>query len=158
MKRILVSAYACEPFKGSEQAVGWNIVLQMAKFNEVHVITRANNEEYIEPNVPAEVRHNISFHYYDSSFFMKLKHKEKGVYFYYFIWQLGIIPIIKHLIVRFNIDYTFHLTLGSIWLPTFLPFFGPKFIWGPVGGGESIPGTFLKTLYFKGRLLHLSNA
>ena len=32
MKRIiLVSAYACEPLKGSEQAVGWNIVLQKKK-------------------------------------------------------------------------------------------------------------------------------
>ena len=43
MKTILVSAYACEPLKGSEQGVGWNWVLQLAKKNNVHVITRANN-------------------------------------------------------------------------------------------------------------------
>ena len=39
MRKILVSAYACEPYKGSEQAVGWNIVLELAKTNDVHVIT-----------------------------------------------------------------------------------------------------------------------
>ena len=48
MRTILVSAYACEPYKGSEQTVGWNIVLELAKNNIVHVITRANNQEPIE--------------------------------------------------------------------------------------------------------------
>ena len=31
MKTILISAYGCEPLKGSEAGVGWNWVLQMAK-------------------------------------------------------------------------------------------------------------------------------
>ena len=48
MKTILVSAYAWEPLKGSEQGVGWNWVLQMAKDHKVHVITRANNQKVIE--------------------------------------------------------------------------------------------------------------
>ena len=48
MRKILVSAYACEPYKGSEQAVGWNIVLELAKTDDVHVITRANNKIPIE--------------------------------------------------------------------------------------------------------------
>ena len=50
MKNLLVSAYACEPLKGSEQAVGWNFVIQLAKHNQVHVITRANNQESISRN------------------------------------------------------------------------------------------------------------
>ena len=83
MKKILISAYACEPFKGSEQAVGWNIAIELAKTHEVHVITRANNEEMIEPNIPNTVRNNITFHYYDSETFKRLKNKEKGIYIYY---------------------------------------------------------------------------
>ena len=36
--RVLISAYACEPNKGSEPGVGWNWALQMAKMDEVYVI------------------------------------------------------------------------------------------------------------------------
>ena len=66
MRRILVSAYACEPLKGSEQSVGWNIVHELAKKNQVHVITRANNQTPIEKNLPIEIKKNIIFHYYDT--------------------------------------------------------------------------------------------
>ena len=45
--RVLISAYACEPNKGSEPGVGWNWALQMAKLNEVYVITRSNNRKII---------------------------------------------------------------------------------------------------------------
>ena len=59
MHNILVSAYGCEPFVGSEAGVGWNWVLQMAKNNRLHVITRENNREKIEINLPVNLRKNI---------------------------------------------------------------------------------------------------
>lgn len=153
MKNLLISAYACEPFKGSEQAVGWNIVLELAKTNNVHVVTRANNKRVIEPNIPAEVREHLTFHYYDSEFFKKLKNKEKGVYLYYIVWQFGIIGLVRKLIKQYDIEYALHLTMGSIWMPTFLSFMPAKFMWGPTGGGEAIPTSFIKTLSWKGRFL-----
>ena len=64
MHNILVSAYGCEPFVGSEAGVGWNWVLQMAKNNRLHVITRENNREKIEINLPVNLRKNIKFYYY----------------------------------------------------------------------------------------------
>lgn len=154
MRKLLVSAYACEPFKGSEQAVGWNLVLQLARNNHVTVITRANNKDVIEPNIPHHLRANIKFLYHDApSLFLKLKSKEKGVYFYYIIWQLFQIPLLKRLTKKYKFDYSLHLTFGSIWLPTFLPFFKPRFIWGPLGGGEGIPNSFISTLSLRGKLL-----
>lgn len=154
MRRILVSAYACEPFKGSEQAVGWNLVLQLAKNNHVFVITRANNKDVIEPNIPYHLRENLKFYYHDApNLFLKLKKKEKGVYLYYIIWQIFQIPLLYKLTRLFNFDYSLHLTFGSVWLPTFLPFFKPRFIWGPLGGGESIPDSFISTLSLRGKLL-----
>ena len=154
MRRILVSAYACEPLKGSEQGVGWNWVLQMAKNNYIHIITRANNRNIIEANLPKEISKNITFHYYDTNNFIKgLKNKAKGLYSYYFFWQLGIIPLIMKLKAKEKFDYSMHLTMGSIWMPTFLPFFKIPFIWGPVGGGEGIPKTFLSSLPVKQRVV-----
>ncbi len=66
MKKIFVSAYACEPGKGSEPGIGWNVVNQLSRYFEVHVLTRANNREVIEAfyreNSPAFAP---VFHYYD---------------------------------------------------------------------------------------------
>lgn len=157
MRTIIISAYACEPLKGSEQGVGWNWVLQMAKNNTLHIITRANNQESIQAHLPKDVAKNITFHYYDTNNFIRgLKNKAKGLYFYYFCWQLGIIPLINKLSKEQKFDYSMHLTLGSMWMPTFLPFFKIPFIWGPIGGGEGIPKSFLSMLPFKDRVVQTS--
>ena len=80
MRTILVSAYSCEPLKGSEPAVGWNWVLQLGKRNRVHVITRANNQRVIERHLPKNLSKNVIFHYYDTpAFIKKLKNKDKGL-------------------------------------------------------------------------------
>jgi hypothetical protein len=33
--KVLLSAYSCEPGKGSERGVGWNVAIEAAKNNEV---------------------------------------------------------------------------------------------------------------------------
>lgn len=99
MRTILISAYGCEPLKGSEAGVGWNWVIQMAQHNRLHVITRANNQASIEAHLPNKLKNNIIFHYYDApSFIRQLKKRAKRLYFYYFVWQIGIIPIVRHII------------------------------------------------------------
>ena len=154
MRTILVSAYACEPLKGSEPAVGWNWVIELSKINRVHVITRANNQAIIEKYIPAEVEENLIFHYYDTpDFIRKLKKKDRGLYFYNICWQIGILSVAKRILKNEKIDYSIHLTFGSMWMPTFLPFLKIPFIWGPIGGGECVPKSFLCVLPFKQRIV-----
>jgi len=156
MRTILVSAYSCEPLKGSEPAVGWNWVLQLGKRNKVHVITRANNQRVIERHLPKNLSKNVIFHYYDTpAFIKKLKNKDKGLYFYNFCWQIGIVNVAKRIIQDEHVDYILHLTFGSMWMPTFLPFLSPKFIWGPMGGGECVPFSFIGVLPFKQRVVQM---
>ena len=45
---VLLSAYACEPGRGSEPGVGWNQVCQISRFHTVWALTRSNNREIIE--------------------------------------------------------------------------------------------------------------
>lgn len=154
MRTILVSAYACEPLKGSEPAVGWNWVIELARINRVHVITRANNQAIIEKYIPVEVENNLIFHYYDTpNFIRKIKKKDRGLYFYNICWQIGILSVAKRIIRNEKIDYSMHLTFGSMWMPTFLPFLKTPFIWGPIGGGECVPRSFLTVLPFKQRIV-----
>jgi glycosyltransferase involved in cell wall biosynthesis len=126
----------------------------MAKHNRLYVITRANNQDLIETYLPKNLKGHIAFYYYDAPDIIRnRKKKAKGLYFYYFCWQVGIIPIVKRILKTEKIDYTMHLTFGSMWMPTFLPFFKTPFIWGPVGGGDCEPKSFLKVLPTKQRII-----
>src|ERR1700735_3136871 len=46
--RLLVCAYACSPYRGSEPGVGWGWVNMIARFGETWVLTDALNREEIE--------------------------------------------------------------------------------------------------------------
>ena len=41
--KALISAYACEPGRGSEPGVGWNVVRELSARHELWVLTRANH-------------------------------------------------------------------------------------------------------------------
>lgn len=154
MRRILVSAYGCEPDKGSEQGVGWNWVLQLACLADLVVITRSNNQAVIEAALPDELRSRVRFEYYDlPPSIRSLKRKEKGLYFYYLLWQWGAYRRARQLLHAQTFDYVMHLTFGSLWMPTFMHRLPLPFIWGPVGGGEAVPFRLISSMPFRGRLL-----
>lgn len=152
-RRILVSAYGCEPGKGSEQGVGWNWTLQLARVAELVVLTRSNNREAIESELTPELRERVRFEFYDPpQAVARFKRKEKGLYFYYLLWQWGAYRRARELVKQQPFDYVLHLTFGSIWMPTFMHRLPVPFIWGPVGGGEAVPRSLLRVLPLRARL------
>jgi glycosyltransferase involved in cell wall biosynthesis len=152
--RILVSAYGCEPDKGSEQGVGWNWVLQMSRFADLVVVTRANNAAAIEAGLPEFARGRVSFVYHDApAWVRKLKRKDRGLYPYYLVWQWGAYRLAKELCAKTRFDYAMHLTFGSVWMPTFMHRLGIPFIWGPIGGAEAVPFALISDLPWKARAL-----
>lgn len=156
-KIILVSAYGCEPLRGSEAGVGWNWILQMARYCDLHVIARANDQEKIEKDLPTKLKNHVQFYYYDCGKLVQaFKHKEKGLYLYYFLWQIGAFRVARKILREFHVDYVMHLTFGTYWMPTFLPFLNKPFIWGPLGGGDSVPPQLLRSLPIKQRLVQNS--
>ena len=63
--KILVSAYACAPNKGSEPGMGWNFVMGLSNFHELHVIVEKRKWEqpileYLK--VYPELKANLSFY------------------------------------------------------------------------------------------------
>ena len=86
--KVLVSAYACEPGKGSEPEVGWQWVNQIARFHETWVITRANNREAIEKALTKSPINNLHFVYVDLPEWARFwKKGRSGVHLYYYLWQ-----------------------------------------------------------------------
>ena len=151
--KILVSAYACEPDKGSEPGVGWNWAKQIARFYEVWVITRANNRDSIEGELKRNPDENLHFIYYDVPTWLSFwKKGPRGMHLYYFLWQLGIWRIARKLSEEENFYVVHHITFGSVFLPTFLPLLSTPFVWGPIGGAEQVTRKFRKDWSARPRL------
>ena len=141
--RILLSAYACEPGRGSEPGVGWNHVKQAARFHDVWVMTRANNRAAIEEALATDPLPNVQWIYIDLPRWAGFwKRGQRGIRLYYSLWQFVAFWKARKLHRDVGLDLAHHVTIVSYWLPTFMAFLPIPFVWGPVGGGESTPRSF----------------
>ena len=152
-KNILMSAYACEPGRGSEPGVGWNQVTQMARFHEIWLVTRRNNRDRIANAVRTSPLANVHWIYFDLPRWARFwKKGKRGVHLYYFLWQVGAYLVGKRLHRRVRFDLVHHVSFGNYWMPSLLALLPVPFVWGPVGGGETYPGSFTRLFSLRGRL------
>lgn len=153
---MLVLAYACEPGKGSEQGVGWNLALQLARFADVTVITRANNRAVIEAAMQDRRGARPEFIYYDPpAAILRLKRKASRLLFFYLAWQWGSYRLARRLQEERRFSHVMQLTFGSIWMPVFAHRLRGDFIWGPIGGGEGVPPWLAGQVGARARLTQL---
>jgi len=145
--RILISAYACEPGKGSEAGVGWSMATQMSKLHEVYLLTRANNRGPIEAGLPPDSR--VQFIYYDLPKWARWwKRGPRGAQLYYYLWQIFAGLMLRRKYAGF-FDAGHHVTFVRYWMPTCFPFTDIPYLIGPVGGGELTPTQFENRFPFK---------
>lgn len=155
--KLLVSAYACEPNKGSEPGVGWNWTQALLRRGyEVHVITRSNNRPAIE-NAFIGKKLPLAVSYYDLPRWARgWKYWPGGIYLYYLLWQIGAYRLAKKLHAKEGFDRVQHVTFASFRQPSFMGGLGIPFLFGPVGGGEAMPAAFHKGISFVGRVAEAS--
>ena len=145
-KTILATCYAVNPFKGSEDGMGWNFVYQIARFNKVIAITRENNREAIEKFMaenPDDVYNNITYLYFDLPYWMRFwKKGSRGAMLYYTLWQRGIVSFIKK--QNLNFDIAHNVNFHNDWTPSYLWKLEKPMVWGPIGHHPIIPAQYLK--------------
>lgn len=151
--KILLSAYACEPHKGSEPAVGWNWMLSLVEQGHaVSVLTRANNRPAIEAEIESRSL-SIRPVYYDlPSWCRRWKRWPGGMYFYYLFWQAGAYRHARKLHRATPFDLVHHVTFVTFRQPSFMGGLGIPFLLGPVGGGETSPSRLRAGMNRSGRL------
>jgi glycosyltransferase involved in cell wall biosynthesis len=156
---ILLSAYACEPGKGSEPGVGWNAALEIAKHHDVLVITRANNRSVIEAWLERNPVPKLRFAYFDLPMWaMWWKRGPRGTRLYYYLWQIGVYFVARRLLPTTRVDVIHHATFVKYWVPSFLSLLPRPFVWGPVGGADSTPRVFWANLSGPGRSYELTRS
>jgi glycosyltransferase involved in cell wall biosynthesis len=153
-KTILATTYAVNPYKGSEDGMGWNFILQIARYHKVIAITRVNNgphiKKYIQDN-PSDLYQNIEFLYFDLPYWMRFwKKGGRGAMLYYWMWQKGIVSFIK----KQNIEYDLvhNVNFHNDWTPSYLWKLKKPFIWGPIGHHPEIPKIFIKNRRIKDKI------
>lgn len=141
--KILISAYACEPNRGSEPGVGWGWAVELTKKNEVWIITRDNNKSIIDNYLlehPEYKNANMHFEYVGVSKKMTFwKKGNRGIRLYYLMWQRNAYLAARKLCTKVKFDYVQHVTFVSYTQPTYMYKLGLPLIWGPVAGGDNIP-------------------
>lgn len=153
--KIFVSAYACEPGLGSEIGVGWHWVLEMSRYFELWVLTRESNRHTIEPWIARHPEYcGIHYLYFDLPKWARFWKKGlRGVRTYYNIWQFCTNSIVKRTMREEGIKIFHHITYGNVlWK---VSSYGQKqfFVWGPVGGLETIPAEYSNHYARKARVI-----
>ena len=155
--KILLSAYACEPKKGSEPGVGWSWATEYAKCNEVWVLTRDNNkntiEKYMEEN-PEYQNKNLHFVYVGLPPKLTFwKKGRRGMRLFYMLWQRKAVKVAEELNKKINFDFVQHVTFVSYTQPIYMYKLGIPLIWGPVSGGENIPSKIKIKMSLKEKII-----
>ena len=160
--KILILAYACNPYKGSEEGVGWSWVNAIAEYHDLDIITAEYHREDIEHFFleASDFVSHIRFHYVlhkpwhykptkgwlfiEDSFLKPIMNHA------YRLWQKDAFKLAVKLHMERNFDLVHQLTYVGFRFPGELWTLDLPFVWGPIGGLENTPWRFLPTLGMNG--------
>lgn len=152
--KVLLSAYACAPGKGSEPEIGWRWMQQVSRSHDAWIITRAAKRAEVEAGLRREPAPRAHFVFVDVPRPLRFwKNWPFGIYLYYCVWQWLAYRTARRLNREIGFDLAQHVTFGAYWLPTFMALLGIPLVWGPVGGGETAPKSFRRAMRWRGRIL-----
>jgi glycosyltransferase involved in cell wall biosynthesis len=150
MRRILVTAYDVNPYKGSESGMGWNFIAQIARNHHVVAVTRENNRPHIERFLREQGigTERLSLHYFDLPKYLRFwKRGSRGSSLYFYLWQLCMPLFVRRR--RLEFDVAHNLNFHTDWAPSMLWVLGRPLVWGPIGHHPRIPREFLRPYGWK---------
>lgn len=163
--KLLISAYACAPNRGSEHGSAWNWTSEAARLGEdvTVLVSPAHRDAILAATERDPVLQRIRWLFPEVAFWPLQQGKEPvWERTYNLLWQREALRVARALHREQPFDLVHHLTWGGVRAPTFLGTLGPPLIIGPVGGGETSPAGLRDRMPLRGRVLEsvrdLSNA
>ncbi|MGB3544458.1 glycosyltransferase family 4 protein [Rubrivirga sp.] len=144
--RLVLGAFICHPFRGSEPTVGWNRAVESSKFGEVHVITKPeDNERAVRDAVRDQGLEGLHFHFVPPTALEDRLMSTPGLYYSgYRRWQWRAYLAAKEMHERAPFDLAHHVNMCGFREPGYLWKLDIPFVWGPVGGTQNTPAAFVK--------------
>lgn len=142
--RILISAYACIPDRGSEPGNGWHWALGNAQSgHEVWCLTTPEGKGAIEQELRKYPQLKLNVVFVDAPRWANYLYRfQPFVYIHYLVWQYRAALSARQLDRKVNFDIIHHVTLASLQLGSGLWRLKKPLIFGPVGGGNFAPPAF----------------
>jgi glycosyltransferase involved in cell wall biosynthesis len=164
--KVLVSAYACNPYKGSEEGVGWGWVKALSRLHNLHVITAEYHRLDIEKaqRETPEFFSNLKFyyvphkpwHYKPTKIWVKIEGSvlKPIMNWSYRLWLRDAYKMAMKLTHEINFNLIHQLTYVGFRFPGHLWKLNIPFVWGPIGGLENTPWRFLPVLGIRGAVYY----
>lgn len=151
--KVLLSALACEPEKGSEPEVGFRAMLAAASRHDVWVLTLPESIPAIQRALEGDPRVN-RIHLEAIEFASKGRELDdlNSLQFHlgYDRWQREATTRALALDQQNDFDVVHHVTLASYWTRAGVATLGKPLVWGPIGGGVEPPMRLVPELGFRG--------
>jgi glycosyltransferase involved in cell wall biosynthesis len=163
-KKILISAYAISPFRGSEYGAAWNTVTHLASQHELWVLygmsddfmgdTQTLRKYSRESPIPSVKFINVE----PGGLIRAITLLDKiglGWFFYvaYYLWQKRVLKAAREILTTVDIDVVHQLGPIGYREPGFLWKLNKPTVWGPIGGMNIINREWLKNKPFSTRLM-----
>ena len=140
----LISAYSVNPYKGSEDSIGWNWVLQYEKNykegDKIILLTKKFNENDTRKGFREFNIQHVELVIVDVPNVLNWFREKYSVFhhMYYILWQHWAWIWVKHSGIHFDVIH--HVTMNDYRIPSELyKAKGAKVIWGPMGGAQVTP-------------------
>jgi glycosyltransferase involved in cell wall biosynthesis len=152
--KILVSAYACDPYRGSEPGVGWDAVCRIARRHEVCVLTddhnragweRAAKEQIIPDHV------NVRFLRREKPCSQNRFVAHLQSWLSYRAFTRLVLKAAQEWHAEIGFDLCHQVTIAAWRMPSPLWRLPIPFVWGPIGGAGWMPPAFRSMLSPKSR-------
>ncbi|MDD6568352.1 MAG: glycosyltransferase [Eubacteriales bacterium] len=140
---ILLSAYSINPYKGSEDAVGWNWALTLSRKlpdSTIYILTRTYNEIATKKGIKEYGLQNVKLVIVEVPKALDWFREKHSAFHhaYYILWQKVAYNWAKKSGIKFDIIH--HVTMGDFRIPGYMQNFKDTHtIFGPVGGGQCTP-------------------
>lgn len=140
---ILLSAYSINPYKGSEDAVGWNWALTLSRKlpdSTIYIITKRFNEKDTRKGIEEFGLKNVKLIVVDVPNMLNWFREKHSVFHhgYYILWQKVAYNWVKKSGIKFDIIH--HVSMGNYRICGYMyKFKDAHTIFGPVGGGQTTP-------------------
>ena len=153
--KVLISAYACEPHRGSEPGAGWNLAHEIAKRHDAWVLTSHEHEGAIREELAKNPDERLRCVFLDPlGWTVGRSRMRKTVpwqaYGHAYAWQIAAYFTGRSLHRRIGFDLIHHVTYARYYTPSFLSLLPTPFLWGPVGGAETAPLSFWRDFGMRG--------
>lgn len=146
---VLINAFAVGPKQGSEAGIGWQWIRGIAKSCKVFLVCGDEyKDEVLEAHASLPYKENLKIIFNEipqKVISMVNNQGDWRFYYYYRKWQKRSYETAKRICAENQIDIIHHLNLTSYREPGYLwKIKGPKYVWGPVGGTNLCPISYIK--------------